>query len=232
MDAARLLRQMRTENKILSDASLDRSQRLTSIRSYILLSHTYMSDYLLDSDEQRSKEHLAQLQDAWSRMSKDLAGYHCSTSGETVLLKQLQDLLDRHWQELSRAMNGPPGERKRRSEAFYGDEIVPLRTTILEITTRVDDVDAKQLAATEAQTQSEFENLGRRLSVVLYIALGAAVLLAVGCIAYILKIERQNRGRYQEVVQARSTLQQLSARLVEAQETERRTISREPCAIR
>ena len=227
VDAARLLRQMRTENKILSDASLERSQRLTSIRSYILLSHTYMSDYLLDSDEQRSKEHLAQLQNAWSRMSKDLAGYHCSTSGERVLLKQLQDLLDRHWQELSRAMKGPPGERRRRSEAFYGDEIAPLRTTVLEITTRVDDVDAKQLASTEAQTQSKFENLGRRLSVVLYIALGAALLLAVGCIAYILKIERQNRGRYQEVVQARSTLQQLSARLVEAQETERRTISRE-----
>ena len=44
---------------------------------------------------------------------------------------------------------------------------------------------------------------------------------------YILRIERQNRRRYQEIVQARRTLQQLSARLVEAQETERRTISRE-----
>ena len=59
------------------------------------------------------------------------------------------------------------------------------------------------------------------------IAIGAALLLAVACIAYILRIERQNRGRYEELVQARSTLQQLSARLVEAQETERRTISRE-----
>jgi signal transduction histidine kinase len=63
--------------------------------------------------------------------------------------------------------------------------------------------------------------------VVLNIALGAALLLAAGCIGYILRIERQNRRRYQEIVQARSALQQLSARLVEAQETERRTISRE-----
>jgi signal transduction histidine kinase len=227
VDAARLLHQMRAENKILRAASLERSHRLTSIRSYILLSHAYMSDYLLDSDEQRSKEHLAQLRDTWSRMSQDLAGYHCSTSGEKVLLKQLQDLLDRHRQEVNRAMNWPPSERQRRNAAFYGDQIVPLRTTILEITTSVEDVDAEQLASTEAGIQSEFESLGRQLSVLLGIAIGAALLLAVACIAYILRIERQNRGRYEELVQARSTLQQLSARLVEAQETERRTISRE-----
>jgi signal transduction histidine kinase len=91
----------------------------------------------------------------------------------------------------------------------------------------VEDVDAKQLTLTDAQIQSEFENLGRRLSVVLNIALGAALLLAAGCIGYVLSIERQNRRRFQEIVQARSELQQLSARLVEAQETERRTISRE-----
>jgi signal transduction histidine kinase len=226
VDAGRLLHQIRSENKILRDASLERSRRLTSIRSYILLSHTYMSDYLLDSDERRSKEHLAQLQDAWSRMSKDLAGYHSSTLGEAVLLKQLQDLLNRHWQELSQAMNGSPAERQRRS-SFFGAEIVPLRTTVLEITTQVEDVDAKQLASTDAQIQSKFENLGRQLSLLLNIALGAALILAVGCIAYILRIERLNRGRYEEIVRARSTLQQLSARLVEAQETERRTISRE-----
>jgi signal transduction histidine kinase len=44
---------------------------------------------------------------------------------------------------------------------------------------------------------------------------------------YILSIERQSRRRYREIVHARTTLQQLSARLVEAQETERRTIPRE-----
>jgi signal transduction histidine kinase len=160
-------------------------------------------------------------------MLNDLASYRSSTLGEAVLLKQLQDMLERHWQEVSRTLSWSPTERQRRGAAFYGDEIVPLRTAVLEITTRVEDVDAKQLASTEAQIQGEFESLGRRLSVVLNIALGATLLLAVGCIVYILSIERQDRRRYQETVQARSELQQLSARLVDAQETERRTISRE-----
>jgi hypothetical protein len=66
VDAGRLLHEMRRESKILRDASVERSHRLASIRWYILLSHTYIGDYLLDLDEKRSKEHLAQLRDAWS----------------------------------------------------------------------------------------------------------------------------------------------------------------------
>lgn len=225
VDAVRLLHEMRAENKILSDASLDRSHRLASIRSYVLLSDTYMGD-LLDADGQRSREHLAEMRAAWSRMLSDLGSYHSSTLDEAVALKQLQDLLERHWQSVSHAMNGPQAGR-RQGESFYGDEILPLRTTVVEISTRVEQVNARQLATTEAAIQNEFESLGARLSIVLIVALAAAFLLGVGCVVYILRIERQNRRRYQEIVEARHTLQQLSARLLDAQETERRTISRE-----
>lgn len=227
IDAGRLLHQMRVENKILRDASLERSNRLASIRTYVLLSHAYMGDYLLDSDQQGSQQHLTELHDAWSRMLSDLSGYRCSTLDEKVLLTQLQDLLNRHWEDVSRVMNWPPAERQRRGVTFYRNQIYPLRTAVLEITTRVEDVDAKQLASTETRIQSGFETLGRRLSVLLNIALGAALLLAAGCVIYILRIERQNSRRYQEIIKARGMLEQLSARLVDAQETERRTISRE-----
>jgi signal transduction histidine kinase len=65
------------------------------------------------------------------------------------------------------------------------------------------------------------------LSVVLEVALGTALLLAAGCILYILRIEKQNKRRYQQILEARGELEQLSARLVAAQEEERRSISRE-----
>lgn len=225
IDAIRLLHNMRAERQILRDASLDRSHRLASVRSYILLSHTYMGDYLLDSDQ--TSEHLAQLREAWTRMFTDLGTYHSSTLDEAESLKQLRDLLQAHWDELNRAMNESAAGRARRGASFYGQEILPLRTTVLEITTRVEDVDAQQLAATDAQIENRFESARRQLGIVLNIALAAALLLAVGCIVYIMRIERQNRRRYQEIVNARGMLQRLSARLVDAQETERRTISRE-----
>src|SRR5712691_3711109 len=227
VDAIRLLSNMRAENKILRDASLERSQRLASIRSSILPTQTYLGDYMLDLDEQRASDHLAQLRDAWSSMLAALSDYRTTTLEEAALLKQLQVLLDQHWKDVTQAMSWSSRERRRRGASFYGDEILPLRTAVLEITARVEGVDARQLASTEAGIQTEFESLGRRLSVLLSIGLGVALVLAVGCFAYILRIERQNRRRYGEILETRSALQQLSARLVEGQETERRTISRE-----
>ena len=57
--------------------------------------------------------------------------------------------------------------------------------------------------------------------------LTSGLVLAIGSALYILRLERQARVRYPELSLHRSELQQLSARLVDAQETERRSISRE-----
>ena len=61
----------------------------------------------------------------------------------------------------------------------------------------------------------------------LAIGFGSGFLLVLAGTAYIVRLERQTQGRYTELAQSRRELQQLSARLVDAQETERRSISRE-----
>ena len=226
IDAVHLLGAMRAENKLLRDAALERSNHLASIRTSILLTHTYLGDFLLDSDQQSSQADLAEIRDVWSRSSADLANYRSSTLDEEVQVKRLEDLLNQHWQYISRAMTSP-STGAARGASFYHDEILPMRTSIVEITTQLQGIDAKQAASTEVQIQSEFEHLGAGLSRALNLALGTALLLAAGCLLYIFRIERQNSGRYQEVLKARGALEQLSARLVDAQEMERRTISRE-----
>jgi signal transduction histidine kinase len=157
----------------------------------------------------------------------DLSTYRTTTLEEALLIKRLQALLDQHWRDLSRAMMWSNAERRRQQTQYFFQQILPLRTAVLEITTRVESVDAGQLAAAEAAIQREFEEMGRQLTVVLKIAIAAATLLATGCILYIFKIERENRMRYREILAGRRALEQLSARLVAAQEEERRSISRE-----
>jgi signal transduction histidine kinase len=186
IDSVRLLNQMRADSRILRVASLERSRRLATVRSYILLSR-------------RPVQSRSELRDALANALESLAGYQSSTLDETTLLHSLRNLLEQDWREI---------EQPRES------------TTVLEIDTRLQDVEAKQLAATESEIQRQFEELGRRLSLVLIIAVCFAVLLATGCIVYIIRIERQNSRRYQEITR-------LSARLVAAQENERRSISRE-----
>jgi signal transduction histidine kinase len=225
VEAVRLLGAMRAENRILREATLERTNHLESIRSTVLLTHTYFGDFLLDSDQKNSKDHLVQIQQTWSHLSSDLATYHSATLDEQVLVKQLGDLLNRHWQYMSRAINSPPAGRSAAS--FYSEDVLPLSTSIVEITSQLEGIDAKQAASTEAQIEDSFEHRGARLSLALGLGFATALLLAAGCLIYIFRIERENNRRYQEVLNARISLEQLSARLVDAQEMERRTISRE-----
>ena len=226
IDAVRLLDAMRTENKVLREETLQRSNHLASIRSSVLLCNTYLGDCFLDSRQQKANDYLAKMEDARFRSSSDLRNYRSSTLDERILVSHLGDLLDRHWQRLGQALTSMSSERPV-ATSFYTDEMVPLRASFIEITTQLEGIDTRQAASTEAQIEGQFEQLGARLSTALGLGLGAALLLAAGCSLYIFRIERQNSRRYREVLKARRSLEQLSARLVDAQETERRTISRE-----
>ena len=119
VDALRLLRQMRVENRILLDASVERSRRLSSIRSYVLLSDAYVGDYLFDADQDRAGEHLTQLRDTWSHVLGDLGGYRMTTVEETILLKKLRELLDQHWQDVSRALATSEGTATQTSRVLW-----------------------------------------------------------------------------------------------------------------
>jgi len=146
------------------------------------------------------------MQETWARVRSDLTTYHASSADEEVLVKRVEDLLDK---------------------AVKSEESLPYRSSMVEIATQLEFIDSKQAASTEARIQREFERAGTRLRTVLALALGSALLLAAGCLVYILRIERQNRRRYEEILKGRKALEQLSARLRDAQETERRAISRE-----
>ncbi len=184
VDSIRLVDVMRAENVVLRNASLDRSRRLASVRSYVLLTRTCVRPS-------------PQLSNAWAAVLDNLNGYRAFSREEAARLNELRQMLERE------------AQRTQQTE-----------TDIVEIDTRVRDVDALQLAATTEAIHRQFEASGRHLGVVLEIALFAAMLLAAGCILYIWRIERLNGRRYEEIVG-------LSASLVAAQETERRSISRE-----
>jgi signal transduction histidine kinase len=226
LDAVHLLTALRTENKVLRESALERTNHLASIRSYVLLCNTYLGDCFLDADKRKAIDYLAKMQEARTRASSDLADYRSSTQEEQARLTHLGDLLNQHWEHLGHALTLMANE-KPAPASFYSDEVLPLRTSFVEITTQLEGIDTTQAASTGEQIEAQFERLGSRLSAALGVGLAAALLLAIGCSLYILRIERQNARRYREVLRARTALEQLSARLVDAQETERRTISRE-----
>jgi signal transduction histidine kinase len=203
-DAMRLLDAMRDENQELRQAAVARSRKLASVRSCVLVSQTWLA----------RGERPDRVREDWNRMMTDLENYPAMGNEDASRFRQLHTLLAQHWSRLDRVLQSDS------SAPLPDEDSEPLRTASIEITSRLDDEDAQQAAATESAVRAQFENLAHDLAVSLNFALAAALMVAIVCAAYVMRIERQNRG-------ARASLEGLSARLVEAQENERRTISRE-----
>jgi signal transduction histidine kinase len=98
---------------------------------------------------------------------------------------------------------------------------------MLAIAGRIDDLNEQQLDAGNRQVVSLLLSFQTRLLLTLVAALALGLGLALFTMRKIFKLEGQARLQYVEVAEARTQLKDLSARLVQAQEEERRSLSRE-----
>jgi signal transduction histidine kinase len=110
---------------------------------------------------------------------------------------------------------------------FLRDEVFPRRMAMLGIADQIRDIDESQLNAAKVLGQQTFSQFRQRLTLTLGLTISVGLLLAVFCIRKILQLERETARHFRDIENARVELQHLSARLLAAQEEERRSISRE-----
>jgi signal transduction histidine kinase len=149
------------------------------------------------------------------------------TPEEQTLCEQLQAFLLEQDNLMRTASAWTPLERRGRAQRLVSDEILPRKQRFVTIVQRMELLSDSQAAAANQSISLQFSGLQTRLAKSLIIMLTSGLLLAIGSALYILRLERQARLRYAELALHRGELRQLSARLVDAQEAERRSISRE-----
>ncbi len=140
-------------------------------------------------------------------------------SDEALLLASIRDLVDRQ-QALYE-------DRRRRGALVVGGESERLDGMLLEWSRNAGAWNDQRMRNDDAAMLLDFGRLDGALTKSFIIALASALVLVIGSMLYILRLERQTKMRYLEVARSRRELQQLSSRLVDAQESERRSISRE-----
>ena len=117
--------------------------------------------------------------------------------------------------------------RQQRAYPFIAEQLIPWRSHVLQLSQQISALNARKLALDNLAVAANFQTLESHLMWMVALALMAGVLMSLICGWYILRLERQGRQRYQALARSRLELEGLSARLVEAQEQERRSISRE-----
>ena len=146
---------------------------------------------------------------------------------EQLLLAAMQQQLEEEETSCALVLTWRADLRQQRAYQFIGQQLIPWRTRIFELSSQISSLDEHKLALENLAVATRFQMLESRLVWLVSLALIAGVLISLVCGLYILRLERQARQRYQALARSRLELEGLSARLVEAQEEERRSISRE-----
>jgi signal transduction histidine kinase len=227
-DAIQVLRQIQAQNVQIRQVFLSRNRALEEIRSALYLSGTFVRDYLLDPEPGGAEAQRKNLQRLHDQIDRALNTYAGSLSAqEENPVQALRTQLAAYWGELEPILRWSQQERRDRGYAFLREELVPRRATVLEIADKIAAVNDQELSGGDERLEETFGRFRRRLLLMLMATLGVGLVLAGIAASYILRLEKQSSLRYAQMVHARTELKDLSARLVKAQEEERRAISRE-----
>ena len=227
-DALLVLRQVRESDARVRDIYVVRSRALDQVRAGIYQSAIVMRDFLLASDPKIAEEQVASWRDIRVRTDRALAnGATALDKAEAAPYRNLQAEVSVYWKLLDFITQMREQDTRHRSAEYLSSELVRRRTAMLELVDRIDQISTRQLQAGDEALDAAFRSLRLRLIVMLGVTLGVGLLLAAFTIRRTLHLERELQKRYEEGERARGELQELSARLVSAQEEERRAISRE-----
>ena len=139
---------------------------------------------------------------------------------ERELLEALQKLFADERGLFQSVLTWSPEQRRRDGPRILVEQVLPRGEQILSMYERVSIWNNRQIGESQQESLARFAELQGDLGRLLLVALGAGTLLSLASGFYIFRLERQGSRQFAE-------LQRLSASLVDAQEAERRTISRE-----
>jgi signal transduction histidine kinase len=213
LTAVHVLRAMHRQAHSIRAASAEREQANSNICVSIQIYDQTITHYAASLHGEPDQEVIdglsklgAQVSAAWNRYPE-----------ERPFLETLRDLVAQQ-----RALYAT-----RQPTRLVIEQEPVLHSRVLECAKQVSLWSGRSAHQDDLALLAQFGLLQSGLSRALLIAFGSGLLLVAASMVYIVRLERQTRGRYYELARSRHELQLLSSRLVDAQETERRSISRE-----
>ena len=223
----RFLSQMRIQEMAATRALAERTRALSglwlSIQSYDQAVQHFVAQTAADQDAEARRLDQLNLE-----IDADFDRYpSVRDSEEDALLNGMRRVFSQQRTLYITILAARPAQRRRQAESMLAEHLVPVQRQILDWSGKLQVWNGGRLQHADGARAAQFASLQASLYRVLAIGFGSGLLLVLGSMAYIVRLDRQTRVRYVELARSQRALRELSARLVDAQETERRAISRE-----
>jgi signal transduction histidine kinase len=207
----------------------DREHTLEQVRSGVYEAGDILSDYaLIKSDPQSRGKLRTEFQSLRDESTASLKACMQSMPAEKrAPFQHLAEVLDRYWSEVDPIFALTTTEKKGLGRSALSRDVRSQYAEVLAITKEVRSLNDTELEETDQRIAETFAQFRRRLLVLGVIGFSFGLILATATIVYAGRLEKNVQEKYRESLQAQRELKDLSKRLVEAEERERRAISRE-----
>ncbi len=227
-EALVLARQLHAQEEQIRQTYLAHTQPLLVLSSSIHIYNDRLQEYLISDDPQADGVTAGEFSQLTKEIDSDLKTYpQTDQPEERALVESLRQLFAEQQEIVNPVLAWSRDEKRRQAQQFLHEQVLPQRERIHEASEKIVLWDSEQLGVADREMFSSFTRLQARQTRLLGLALAAGFALSLASAVYLLRLEREGRRRYMEVAGSKAELAALSARLVDAQENERRSISRE-----
>jgi signal transduction histidine kinase len=218
-------------NQVSNEVTQQFATRSHALVAVVVSFHTYndqMEQYLLNDETVSDAPATAEVTKRGVAVHEALGTYprDCGPE-ERSLLGQIEKRVASEESRFSELFGGNATDRKQRGRTVVFEELMPSRVQVLQLATALSELNDKRLGEQNEALILQFQGLQTRLTGMVFLTLLAGLLLSFVAGYYILRLEQRGRERYFALAKSRQELEGLSRRLVDAQEAERRSISRE-----
>jgi signal transduction histidine kinase len=203
---------------------------LTKVSTNVLLGSIYLRDALMTPTMERREHYRQELLNLRSEVDRALPDYLSlvDTPLEREQVARLRVELDAYWnsREIVFAIN-PQSAPAGAGADLIRSRVAPARESILQIVDSLSALERASIDSHEAEAAQFYRDAERRVTWLASLALVAALLTAFIAARHVGRLEREIGRRQRAEHHNRLDLERLSARLVNAQEEERRSLARE-----
>ena len=225
MHRARILHR---ETIATHQSHLQTEAHVHAVSAQMYLAGLLVRDYLLDSSQTAAQMYRQQLREIRASVDQRLDALRGRMGPDDQdALRQLRLEVMAYWESLDPMFEWTPQQKAAQGAAFLRQKVLPRRQAVAALAERLAKLNTTNLQKEQQVLDASQADFQRFLGKVLGLCLLLGVVIAFASIHRFWSLERQAEIQNKEIKETGWKLRRLSRGLVNAQETERKSISRE-----
>ncbi len=225
--AIRRARAIYNEMESTQDTYLETEAFRRDVVADMYLADILVRDYLLDPSPQSAPLHRQQLLEIRGSLQDRLDMLAQRLSESDTRLAKLQNEVQAYWDSLDPVFEWTPQQKAALSWSFLRHNVLPRRKAVVDLAREVAKLNRENLDRERERIRQSQKTLHDFLLKMMGFALTLGTVVALITTYRVATLERRHDEQRRRIEEAENNLRRLSRRLVQAQELERKSLSRE-----